>query len=803
MINQQNSPIERTSSRSIRVRLILAFLTAALLPFVGISFILTISQGQSVRQTAKNQLGTVLTYKRNAILSWSNAVTADLSNALLGENTQQQIQQILITSSASPEYQQVRQTYNIVRQRFITQIQQSPYYSEIFLLNTQGVVVLSSENAQEGQDYNQRAFFLQGLQETFLEAPSYSTALARPVMFVSRPILSGENVAIGVIAGRVRMEQLDQLLNDRAGLGETGKTYLVNADKILVAGFSEDEQGKPINSVGLDIALQQLTTGATDQPMSASYYNDFRLVPVLGVNQAIPEIHAVLMAEQDSNELTRGTFANLAVSASVAISSILVALFIALMVTHGIATPVTELAHLSRQIAGWRGSAGENSDSAAAATIEFNTLREGAAALARQETNSDEIGLLAQAFEDMAGELTVLIGSLEERVQERTRLLQIRSNYLEASTEVGRATASFLDPDELIEQAAEVIRQRFGLYYVGIFLADEKRQWADLRAGTGEAGKNMIARGHRVPIGRTSMIGWCIANAQARIAQVAASDTVRITNPELPDTRSEAAIPLRSRGQVVGAISIQSQEINAFDDTSIAALQFMADQLAIAIHNARLYTQSQEAIEAERRAYTTQSQTAWNRWLEGNIDTLSTDRLNAEGQSSDSITEKTTFTVRAAPGSEIARRGKPVWSEDMQRAFDQGTTVTEQSDERKTENSVAIPILVRGNTIGVLRVAQAEQAWTQEEVAFLESIGEQLGIALDSARLYSETQRKAEQERQIGAATSRMRASLDIESVLKTAVEEIYQMLNPSIEGQPAGKGKAIEHITIQLGGQS
>ncbi|MBN1953570.1 MAG: HAMP domain-containing protein, partial [Anaerolineae bacterium] len=137
-----------------------------------------------------------------------------------------------------------------------------------------------------------------------------------------------------------------------------------------------------------------------------------------------------------------------------------------------------------------------------------------------------EIGLLARVFDEMTVQLRELIANLEERVEERTRQLQQRSLYLEASAEVGRAAAAILEVDDLIRRVVELIRARFDLYYVGLFLQDGAGEWAVLQAGTGEAGQAMLARRHRIKIG-SGMIGWCIANAQARVAHDVGEDAVR------------------------------------------------------------------------------------------------------------------------------------------------------------------------------------------------------------------------------------------------------------------------------------
>ncbi|OQY20900.1 MAG: hypothetical protein B6I35_09720 [Anaerolineaceae bacterium 4572_32.2] len=229
----------------------------------------------------------------------------------------------------------------------------------------------------------------------------------------------------------------------------------------------------------------------------------------------------------------------------------------------------------------------------------------------------DEIGATAAAFNFMADRLRDLLTGLERRVADRTRALEQRSSYLEASAEVGRAATSILETDQLIRQVVDLIRDRFGLYYVGLFLVDEAGEWAALRAGTGEFGQMMLAREHRLAVGGDSMIGQCVSRDEARIALDVGEEAARFDNPLLPDTRSELALPLRSRGRVVGAMSVQSVEESAFDEAAIAVLQTMADQVAVALDNARLFAEAQAAVDAARSAYGEMSREAWRRrWRE-------------------------------------------------------------------------------------------------------------------------------------------------------------------------------------------
>lgn len=166
-----------------------------------------------------------------------------------------------------------------------------------------------------------------------------------------------------------------------------------------------------------------------------------------------------------------------------------------------------------------------------------------------------------------------------------------RTVQLQTAADVARAATSILDINELLPNVVELIHDHFEYYYVGIFLVDESREWAALRAATGTMGERMLEEKHRLKLEDSSMIGWCIAHKQARIALDVGEDAVRFANPLLPLTRSEMALPLIAHGDVIGAMTIQSDKPAVFSKVDITALQTLADLVANAIENARLFTE--------------------------------------------------------------------------------------------------------------------------------------------------------------------------------------------------------------------
>ncbi len=363
-----------------------------------------------------------------------------------------------------------------------------------------------------------------------------------------------------------------------------------------------------------------------------------------------------------------------------------------------------------------------------------------------------------QAQIDINQELEMMRNSLEQQVQDRTEEIQLHSAYLQASIEVSRAAASLLDSDQLISQAVDLIRDQFDLYYVGLFLNDEYGDWAVLKAGTGEAGEKMLQRSHRIAIG-SGMIGWSIANNLPRVALESADDSVRLATPELPATRSEAAIPLTSRGKTLGALTIQSDRPYVFGEMEISVFQSLADQLAISLDNANLYAESQTALDEVQRIYGAATQQAWQKMLRSGMEI---GYRYAENK------------ISSLPGQ---------FTPEMRQVAHAKKSQVIKDDHSET---LLLPIAVRDQVVGVINLtrelsselisgAEGHPGWSEDEISLLENLTEQMGLALDSARLYQNTRRLALREQMTSDVTSHIRETLDIETVLKTAVQEIQR----------------------------
>jgi nitrate/nitrite-specific signal transduction histidine kinase len=355
----------------------------------------------------------------------------------------------------------------------------------------------------------------------------------------------------------------------------------------------------------------------------------------------------------------------------------------------------------------------------------------------------DEIGELSRAFALMTEWLNESYTTLERRVAERTLDLERRTTQIQVAAQVARDIAATRDLEALLNNAVDMIRERFGFYHAGIFLVDERHEFAVLRAATGEAGQEMLDRKHRLKVGETGLVGYTTQTGKPRIALDVGQDAVHFKNPLLPETHSEVTLPLSAGDQVIGALDVQSQESDAFDEQSIAILQVIADQLTIAIQNARLLSELQSNLRELETAYGLHDRQAWERFA-GAREVI--------GYKYDGIE---TIPVQDAPGA------------------DQGLSYQSISSDARP---LAIPLQVRGQIIGSLDAWAQDRQLSDDEIYLLTMISGRISQILESARLFEETQVRAAHEETINRLTASIARSLDVDSALQAAARELGNM---------------------------
>ena len=329
--------------------------------------------------------------------------------------------------------------------------------------------------------------------------------------------------------------------------------------------------------------------------------------------------------------------------------------------------------------------------------------------------------------------------NLEQRVTERTAELTLanqrnvnRSAQFEAIARIARTIRSSRSLDTLLPQITEAISQEFSFYHVGIFLTDNTREYAILVAANSEGGKRMLARNHRLLIGGAGIVGFVTNSGQPRVALDVGLDAAFFNNPDLPETHSEIALPLRASSDVFGALDVQSRDINAFSQEDVSILSALSDQVSIAIQNARSLQQASEALAQVQASSAQTGRQQWFEFLDGQA---------LVGYSFDGVETK-----RIAP------------------------------EEPRSAPGLSIPLTSRGVRIGTLKLSaagDATRAWTSDEIAIAQATAERTALALENARLLLEAQKRAAKERTVGQISTRIGSLVNLDTILQTAIQEL------------------------------
>ena len=371
----------------------------------------------------------------------------------------------------------------------------------------------------------------------------------------------------------------------------------------------------------------------------------------------------------------------------------------------------------------------------------------------------DDIGDLANTFNSMADEIQSLIGSLEKRVEERTRDLEAERQQSEKHArelvtigEISKLINSEQRLENLLSLITRLVSERFGFYHVGIFMVDESKQFAILQAANSEGGRNMLKREHKLRVGESGIVGFVAKFGAPRIALDVGLDAVFFNNPDLPNTRSEMALPLKLRDEVIGVLDVQSEEPGIFTDEDANTLGILADQIAIAIENARLFAKTRESLSELQSMYRQNLQEGWRTFIRE---------------------EATAGYHQSLSGGK--KLNQPITTDEIQEAMYRGDVIQLHADGKTQESILVVPIKLRGQVIGVMRIKAPtkDRQWTGAEVNLAEAVSERLSLALDNARLLQESQRRAIKERTISEITGKIGSSINLENVLLTAVEEL------------------------------
>lgn len=688
---------------TLRVRLSITLIALVLIVASAISVTSILLGIQVTQRQALDQLETTVRLQEQIIDTWIDQLQYAL-DSLIVEGYELQRAQALLLNISTPQFR--LDARGQLRNRFGRVIERTQWFDEIYLVSPEGVIVLSTDPTHEGRRVADRAYFSQGLLGPYIEPPSYDAASGSVSMVLAQPIRGQFDEVQGVLAARTVMTRLNQIL-EAGEFGGASRTYLVGDNSIPIVESVLSGGYVPVHSVAVDDALKNHAT------LTRGTYTSHTGQSVLGVYTWLPHLQIAMITEQSRDDVLIGARRTSFVNAGVAVLAAFLATGAAFYLARDITASLSKLSVTATRIA------------------------QGDLELMAEVEREDEVGAVARAFNAMTRQLRDLINSLEARVQERTRGLQ-------AVSEVARTTTSVLDIHELLPQVVNLVRERFGLYYVGLFLLDETGQYAVLRAGTGDAGRQMLAEGWKLTVGGESMIGRSVATGEPVIQQREGDEVVRFANPLLPDTRSELALPLRYGPRIIGAMTVQSREEAIFDDTYIVVLQNMADQVAVAVQNALLFAETQTALEQARRVQQLYQTRAWSEYLQAQP-----------------------VTGYEYDGTAVSELDTTLLPEVRQAMLEENLG---QNDGR-----LLVPIRQGGQIVGVVGV-ERDSVWREDDVTFIRSLIEQLALAAENQRLLNETRRREAAERLTREVSSRMREPVDLEDVLRTAAEEIREV---------------------------
>jgi GAF domain-containing protein/HAMP domain-containing protein len=646
------------------------------------------------------------------------------------------------------------------------------------ILDINGKNVLDTSAANHGQDESETDYFIQAK----TTGGSFVSDITRDssgeyFFYFSAPIYNFDtNEIVGVIRSKYRASALQQFIDNYINIEETSDKQVFAAllTEVNVTPLDEDDPESVYlvmrNSKDPDINFKSITRLTTNiiTPLQMAHFlpagSTAQLsLDVPGLDQGLRQrtTEPVFAAQAFPSETPFSTYTDIVATANIEEPSLPWIILISQDI-NSFNAPITKqqqrnaiiavLIAVSTAVFAYFGSQYLLSP-LPRLTATANEVAEGDHEARAIVNSQDEIGLLGNAFNSMADQLNNLIKTLEEQVAERTQALERSTEQLHAAAIIGNKAASLHNLDELLSQATELISEKFGFYHAGIFFVDSYRKYAVLKAANSAGGQRMLARGHKLEVGAEGIVGYVTATGEARIALDVGQDAVFFNNPDLPATRSEMALPLIAGGKILGALDIQSTKGEAFSEADITTLQVLADQIAIAIENARLFEEGRKALATVQRAYGEQSHLSWK----------------------DLIHREKKYGYRSGGDNNIYLIQDKDLDSTLKQVVEKNQTTLEKNDL-----IADIPITVRGKPVGAIRLAKPDYAtaWTEHDINLAKTLTEELSQAMESARLFDETKRQADRERVIGEITNRMQATMNVESVIRLAADEFYSLLD-------------------------
>jgi GAF domain-containing protein/HAMP domain-containing protein len=737
----------RFSTFSLRIKLVVSFVLVAIFSLGLLGFLNDRNTRNALRNEASESLFAAVQQTGDSILDFLNTTKSSVTNEAKLPVFGDYLKLSSLDRRGSPEEAQVLDTLEALLGK------DEEYIASYALLDVNGVNLADTDLEDIGSDKSDRIYFQQVIEseEPYLSDMIISQRTGTASLYFSSPIIMNE--LVGVLRVRYDASILQDLLvrsNDLVGKDsfgvlfddyfihlahgtapETIFTTVMPLESELLESLKSARRLPDLPPEELFHNLPELELhliAAQNSPDGLEFFEATdvatgeRILQVVAVEFEDPPWLLVFFQPEDIFLAPAIAQTQLSVILIVVIAAVMVAVGVGL--AQILSNPILELTSVAEKIAG--------GDITAQSDI----------------PGTDEIATLSSTFNSMTSQMRDLVSSLEDQVAERTQDLEKRAIQLQAAAEIARDATAEPELGNLLNRAVNLTRSRFDLNYVGVYLMDVRKENVYLRAGTGDFGEKMLKKRQRIDIKSQAAVGAAARSGEPQI--ISAAHLAENPDQEgiLPDTQSQLVLALRVGEEILGTIEFQSAEEDAFGENEIALLQTLADQLANATQKTSLRTEVEETLRELESAYGQFTRSAWQN--------MSQSESRSDGYRFDQRSVEKT--------SDHSKEAIQAWEQNKV------VTVNGKSDG---SSALAVPMKIRGEVIGVLNLQFDNNIVPSESQALIEELANRLGLVMENARLLETAQRRVEREQLLAEVTVRMRETLDIDEILKTAVQEI------------------------------
>ena len=747
-------PVKSKSKKSRRSTSLTATLTFAFAVLSIFSMLLV-----GIFQTARNfqaQQAVAIGQQRLIALNAADEVAAFVEQIF---DTLEAVAQVSRSSSGTMEEQQL-----ILENLMILQ----PALREVALLDQQGreVVKQSRLEVVAPEDLTNQAgsdLFAQVSQgQRYVSSVYLAETTVEPLVSMAVPIKDPFGDFAGAVVAEVNLKFMWDLVASLE-VGQSGQAYVVDETGNLIAfeDVSRILRGENLRDLD-EVAEFMIMAGQIEGDLPGPDVS----VGITGNRVLATHVHLnkpnwAVVAELPLTEAYQGVFLELGVSLLVILVGAILAAVAGVYLSRRLAAPLLNLTETAAQIAG------------------------GKLDLVASPEGTTEVGQLAEVFNSMTGQLRRLIASLE---------LQVRRLGIAAT--LNERLSAILNLEMLLAEVVNQVQDSFNYYHTHIYLLDNRGEQLVVAEGAGEAGRQMKASGHSIPLDAPASL---VARA-ARSGELVRVDNAReeadwLPNELLPDTRAEMAVPIVLDGQVVGVLDVQSNEIGGLDEGDANMLRSLANQVAVAIRNANLFAEVEGALAEARAAQARYTDQAWQAVQ------LRRPEYNYQRADAAPLPEETLVQLKHAA---LTKAEAAIASAENSRV---GAGSTPDPDpDRQTQNQPALvaPIKVQNQVVGTMHFLENDPArqhpWTEQEIALVQAIADQVAQSAENLRLFEQVQERASRERLIGQITDKLRRAPSMEALLETGVSELALVLGTGRTYVRFGSPDELQQATLQSG---